>query len=104
MSEQHWKDKIETKLDEISETNKRQELLLLELKINNERNTDILAEHQRRSIASENRHDVVEGEIVLLQSDIRSHLSFIRGAIWLGGAVLAGLGVYKTLVSLGVFS
>ena len=71
-------EELKKKINEIDEKVTDQKIMLIELKSMFKHQQDVLEEHQRRSMASENRLDVVEKEVI-------KHLSFFKGAIWLFG-------------------
>ena len=106
--DQEWKNKTDVKFDKLFELNKKQDIALIELKMISEKNTEILEEHQRRSLASEKRHDVIEKQVMELQHKIGSHLNYIEGVLkgaksvtksfaWVLGVVSTIIGIWYTL-------
>lgn len=75
-------DKIEVKIDNIVEVNNQQNIQLTQLTLMFKQNHEILVEHQKRSEASEAR-------IQLMEDKFLSHLSFLRGAMWIVGSIFS---------------
>lgn len=100
MSDIEWKNRIERKLDMITQENSKQNITLGKMEVLFEKNTEILVEHQRRSLASERRLDVVEKTVEHTDRKIASHLSFIKGAIWFVGILGTVAGVSLTVKKL----
>jgi hypothetical protein len=92
-----WRSRVENKLDLIKEENNKQNIMLGKMEVLFEKNTEILEEHQRRSLASENRLDIVEQAVEQTEKKIVSHLSFIKGAIWVLGGLASLIGIALTI-------
>ena len=97
MEEGDWKLRIEKKLDLLTTENSKQNITLGKMEVLFEKNTEILQEHQRRSLASERRLDVVEKTVEHTDKKIASHLAFLRGAIWFVGIISTVAGISLTI-------
>lgn len=101
MDPKDWQIRIEKKIDDLKEENSEQNVVLGRMEVLFEKNTEILEEHQRRSLASEKRLDIVEETVERTDKKIASHLAFLKGVVWVFGvgATLIGIatGLYRAL-------
>lgn len=91
--------KIEVKIDKLTDQNGEQNVKLGKMEVMFEKQQTILDEHQRRSIASENRINLIEKHQSNIDKTFEKHLSFVKGSIWVVGALGATLSIIAAVVS-----
>jgi DNA repair exonuclease SbcCD ATPase subunit len=92
-------DRVETKIDKLDARQDRMELVLVQ-------NTQILDEHQRRSLALESYVEQLEAK---MHNDIKPVLDHVvtvkatmRVLMWIGSVIVAMAGILTALNELGV--
>ena len=87
-------EKLELKLEKIEEVNSQQNVILAKMESMFERQQDILEEHQRRSLASEKRIEILEDSMNKVDKSVESQVSFVRGAMFILGGLISLLGLF----------
>lgn len=88
-------EKVENKVDDITKVNHNQNIILNKLEIMFEKQQEILEEHQRRSLASERRIEIMENKST-------KNAGFIQGAAWIVGGLATLISVYSILVKVNI--
>ena len=96
-------DKLETKVDNLFDINSKQNVILAKMEVMFEKQQETLEEHQRRSLASENRLELMESKQIKMDTKFEKHLSYLNGAMGLIGLVSVIAGIVGVLVKLSIF-
>lgn len=92
--------RVNEKIDEVQSVNSEQNVILGKMEVMFEKQQEILDNHMQRTAANEKRIELVEERQKTVDEKLIKHLSFIKGAVWLFGALIT---LAMILSKFGVF-